>query len=384
MGVQSIAKLPEVQLVDLQAQYRAIAPQVNDAIVQVLEDADFILGKAVTKFEEQFAAYCGVRFAVGVDSGMSALELALRAHGIGPGDEVITAANTFIATALAISHCGATPVLVDVNPRTYTLDPEAVAAAISPRTAAIIPVHLYGQTAEMDAVAAIATRHNLLVVEDACQAHGARYKGRRAGCLGDAAAFSFYPGKNLGACGDGGMITTNDAAIQDRLRKLRNYGQAEKYHHVVRGYNRRLDSMQAAVLLAKLAHLDAWNALRARNSEAYTRLLADTGVVTPFEPEWSSSVWHLYVIQSDERDQLKGYLEHRGIRPGIHYPIPIHLQPAYAELGYRRGDFPIAERLALRILSLPMFAELTDEQLQYVADSICAYCGQRRDEAVAA
>lgn len=360
-----------VPFVDLTAQYATIEQQVQEAINSVLRNTEFVLGKAVEQFEEEFAAFCEADEAVGVDSGTSALELALRAYGIGPGDEVITVANTFIATALAISEVGATPVLVDSDPQTYLIDVTQIEAAITPRTKAILPVHLYGQPADMDPILAIAQRHDLVVIEDACQAHGARYKGKRVGSLGHAAAFSFYPAKNLGAYGDGGMLVTNDARIADVARMLRNYGQREKYHHVIRGYNRRLDTLQAAVLRVKLRYLDDWNAARRRHAKRYTELLHGSELVTtPMEATNADSVYHLYVIQTQARDNLKACLAEQGIATGVHYPTPIHLQPAYKSLVYARGDFPVTERCAERILSLPMYPELTPSLIDHVAKAI--------------
>lgn len=364
--------LNPVPFVDLSAQYHDIEAEVNAAIQDVIRRTDFILGRDVARFEEEFAAYCEVRHAIGVDSGTSALELALRAYDIGPGDEVITVANTFIATALAIAYAGATPVLVDVDPDTYTMDPARIIDAITPRTRAIMPVHLYGHPVDMDPILTIARQYNLIVIEDACQAHGARYKGRRVGGLGHAAAFSFYPGKNLGAYGDGGMVVTNDDAIADSIRMLRNYGQREKYHHLMVGFNRRLDTIQAAILRVKLRYLDEWNARRRMHAAAYNRLLAETPIATPVVADYAEPVWHLYVVRAPQRDALHEHLSAQGVSVGMHYPVPVHLQPAFAHLGYQRGDFPITERLADEILSLPMYAELTDDQLVRVADALNA------------
>ena len=362
---------PELQVpfVDLGAQRAAIADELDQAIRSVLDRTDFILGRDVALFEEAFAAYCEVKYAVGVDSGTSALEMALRAYGIGPGDEVITAANTFIATVLAIAYVGAQPVLVDVDPRTYTLDPLRLASAITPQTKAIIPVHLYGQPADMDPIMEIARQHGLIVIEDACQAHGARYKGARVGSFGHAAAFSFYPGKNLGAYGDGGMVVTNDERIAQTLQMLRNYGQSQKYRHELKGFNRRLDTLQAAVLRVKLAYLDDWNAARRAHAAHYSELLGAV-VETPQVAEYAESVWHLYVIHTPHREALRAHLSSRGISVGMHYPIPIHLQPAFQDLGYRKGDFPVSERNAAEGLSLPMYAELAPETIEYVTTSI--------------
>lgn len=363
-------KQPQVPFVDLAAQYSTIAEEINEATAKVIKDADFILGREVKLFEEEFAAFCEAKYAVGVDSGTSALELALRAYNIGPGDEVITAANTFIASALAISHTGAKPVLVDIDPQTHTIDVGGIASAVTRRTKAILPVHLYGHPAHMGPIRQIAEKLGLVVIEDACQAHGARYKGKRTGSLGDAAAFSFYPGKNLGAYGDGGIVVTNDREVAERLEMLRNYGQKEKYHHLFRGYNRRLDTLQAAILRVKLKHLEKWNAARRWNAKLYHDFLEGTGVLTPVETLGVESVWHLYVIRSEHRDTLREHLECRGISASIHYPIPIHLQPAYKDLGYKRGEFPVTEGLARRILSLPMYAELTSEQVEFIALTI--------------
>jgi dTDP-4-amino-4,6-dideoxygalactose transaminase len=363
----------QVPFVDLRAQYHTIAAEIDAAVSKVIRETDFILGREVRLFEEEFARSCEARYAVGVDSGTSALELALRAYDIGPGDEVITVANSFIASALAISHAGATPVLVDVDRETYTMDVSAIEKVITPRTKAIIPVHLYGQPADMDPILQLAQRHQLVVVEDACQAHGARYKGKRVGSLGHAAAFSFYPGKNLGAYGDGGAVVTNDRDTAKRLEMLRNYGQQEKYQHMFRGYNRRLDTLQAAVLRVKVKYLEKWNAARRQNANRYRLLLEKSGVITPNEASYAESVWHLYVIRVNERDALKDYLASRGISCGIHYPIPIHLQPAYRDLGYKKGDFPVTEDYAQRIISLPMYAELTRELMGVVAQGVLEF-----------
>lgn len=360
----------KIPFVDLKSQYHAIAGEVNSAITDVLENTDFILGRAVEQFEEEFAAYCETTYAIGVDSGYSALELIVRAYDIGPGDEVITAANTFVATALAISNTGATPVLVDADPHSYNLDPTKLEAAITPRTKAIMPVHLYGQPVEMNPILAIARKHDLKVIEDAAQGHGGRYKGQAVGNLGDAAGFSFYPGKNLGAYGDGGAITTNDPILADKIRLLRNLGQRAKYNHEIKGFNRRLDTMQAAILRVKLSKLDRWNVERRRAASEYTRGLQGLPVVTPTCPSYIEPVYHLYVIQTEDRATLQESLTAAGIATGLHYPKPIHLQPAFAELGYQPGDFPVAEALAEKILSLPIFPELTNEAVAYITKVI--------------
>lgn len=360
----------KIQFVDLHAQYESVSAELDAAVLNTMRRGDYILGESVNRFEEEWAAYCQASHGVGLDSGLSALELALRANDIGPGDEVITVANTFVATVLAISHCGATPVLVDCDPTTYNIDVRQIESAITPRTAAIIPVHLYGQPADMDVVMDIADRHGLLVIEDACQAHGAYYGQRRVGSIGHAAAFSFYPAKNLGAAGDAGALVTNDAGMAAKVRTLRNYGSREKYTHVVQGYNRRLDTLQAAVLRVKLKHLDAWNTSRASHAQRYSRQLARTSVLTPAEGGNCSSVWHLYVIQSDRRDALRRHLTERGVSVGLHYPIPIHLQEAYRGLGYTQGQFPVSEMYAERILSLPMYAELPESAIDVVCQEI--------------
>jgi len=360
----------DVPFVDLRAQYRAIADKVRPKVEAVIANADFILGQDVTSFEEEFAAYCGVGCGIGLDSGTSALELSLRACDIGEGDEVITAANTFFATVAAITYVGAKPILVDINPLSYNMNVARIEEALSERTRAIIPVHLCGQPANMDPVMELAERKELWVIEDACQAHGARYRGCRVGSLGHVACFSFYPAKNLGGYGDGGMVVTNDEKIAERVRMLRDYGQQEKYRHLIVGYNRRLDTLQAAVLRVKLRYLDEWNEARRRHAHLYDRLLKDTRVVPPFNPEYSEHVYHLYVVQSERRDELREWLGSKGIATGIHYPVPIHLQPAYAHLGHSKGDFPVAEAYARQTLSLPMFPELTKEQIEYVAGAI--------------
>jgi dTDP-4-amino-4,6-dideoxygalactose transaminase len=370
-----------VPFVDLAAQYSSIQAEVDAAMAKVLQKTDFILGADVKAFEEEFAAYSGAKYCVSVDSGTSALEMALRAYNIGAGDEVITVANTFIATALAISYTGARVVLVDINPHTYTIDVDRIEAAITPRTKAIIPVHLYGQPADMDPIMEIARRHNLVVIEDACQAHGASYKGRQAGSIGHAAAFSFYPGKNLGAYGDGGGVTTNDENVNKTLLSLRNYGQSKKYHHEIQGFNRRLDTLQAAVLRVKLKYLDQWNNARREHAKLYNELLADAPVSRPHEPSYAKSIYHLFVIRAQDREGLRSALAEQDITAIMHYPLPIHLQPAYKELGYERGNFPITEKFADQILSLPMYAELTDEAIERVVHYVKEFTGVRTDEA---
>ncbi len=368
------AAIGSVPFVDLKAQYATIRGEVQPAIDRVLENAGFVLGPEVAAFEEAFAVFCGTRHAVGVGSGLDALRLALAAIDCGPGDEVIVPANTYIATALAVSAVRATPVLVDCDPATYNIDPALIEAAITARTKAIIPVHLTGQAADMDPIVAIAARHGLAVIEDAAQAHGTLYKGRPCGSLGTLACFSFFPGKNLGAYGDGGMVTTNDPALDARLRRLRDYGQQRKYEHVEKGLNARLDALQAAVLSVKLPHLSGWNAARARHAERYRALLAGAGdVVCQGRSPDSTHIYHLFVIETEQRDALQAHLAEHGVATGIHYPIPIHLQAAYADLGHSNGDFPHTERLARTMLSLPMYAELTNVQLDAVVEGVRSF-----------
>ena len=361
----------KIPFVDLRAQYEAIAREIDAAMAAVIARADFILGEDVELFEREFADYCEAKYAIGLDSGLSALELALRAFDIGNGDEVITVSHTFVATVAAISSVGAHPVLVDIDRDTYNIDPLQIEGAITSRTKAIIPVHLYGQPAEMDKILEIARTRNLLVIEDACQAHGARYKEKRVGSLGNAACFSFYPGKNLGAYGDAGMVVTDNAEMAERIKMLRNYGQKEKYQHVLPAYNRRLDTLQAAVLRVKLRHLDEWNESRQRAAKLYDELLRDSDEVrTPFRAEESSHVYHLYVIEYPHRDALASYLREEGIAPNLHYPLPVHLQPCYLHLGLERGSFPATEDASAHVLSLPIYPEITEEQIRYVCNQI--------------
>ncbi|NJO84075.1 MAG: DegT/DnrJ/EryC1/StrS family aminotransferase [Blastochloris sp.] len=376
--MQTTAHTEPIPFVDLKAQHAPISAEISEAVHRVIQKTNFILGDEVSLFEEEFAAYCENTYAVGVDSGTAALELAIRAHGLGPGDEIITTANTFIATVFAISHTGATPVLVDVDAQTYTMDVAALERAITPRTKAIVPVQLYGQPADMDAIMELARQHHLIVMEDAAQAHGARYKGKRVGSLAHTSAFSFYPAKNLGCCGDGGAVVTSDAQVANTIKVLRNCGQSEKNYHPLIGHNHRLDTMQAAILRIKLKHIDAWNAGRRQAARRYYELLAGhPGIVAPEEAAYAESVWHLYVVRVEEREALQKYLSEQGISTGIHYPVPIHVQEAYKSLGYPEGSFPITEQYAPQIVSLPMFAELTDEAIQYVVEHILAFVEQR-------
>jgi dTDP-4-amino-4,6-dideoxygalactose transaminase len=360
----------KVPFVDLKAQYREIGPDVQTAIMSVVEDCAFVGGRYVERFEQDFAAFCGRRYGVGVSSGTSALHLALVAMGIGPGDEVITAANTFIATTEAVSHAGAVPVLVDIDRASCNIDPSLIEAAITERTKAIIPVHLYGQTADMDAVNRIAAKHGLLVLEDAAQAQGAEYKNRKAGSLGTAAAFSFYPAKNLGAFGDAGIVVTDEKEIADRIRLLANHGRRGSTDHAVEGFNARLDGIQAAVLSAKLPHLEEWNRRRHDAAERYNGLLADLDVVVPEEMPYAKHIYHLYVIGVRNRDRVKEDLAGREVYCGLHYPIPLHLLDAYRKMNKPKGTYPVTEDVASKLLSLPMFPEITRDQQKYVADSL--------------
>jgi dTDP-4-amino-4,6-dideoxygalactose transaminase len=355
-----------VPFADLKSSHLELRVELEGAFRRVLESGWYILGREVEAFEREFAAYCGVRNCVGVGNGLDALHLILRAYGVGAGDEVIVPSNTYIATWLAVSYSGATPVPVEPVEATYNINPERIEAAITSRTKAIMPVHLYGQPADMDAINGIAARYGVKVVEDAAQAHGARYKGLRTGGLGDAAGFSFYPGKNLGALGDGGAVTTNDDQLAERVRQLRNYGSRVKYHNERKGFNSRLDELQAALLSVKLGRLDQWNNARGAIARTYLQALEGRGLILPFAPEGIDPVWHLFVVRSGQRDSLQEHLKRAGVDTMIHYPVPPHLQPAYSELGYRPGDFPISERIHKEALSLPMFHNMSEDQLARV------------------
>ena len=365
-----------IPLVDLKAQYAAIQAEVNRAIQRVLDNTSFILGEEVSVFEEAFASYCETKYAIGTSSGTSALHLALLACGVGPGDEVITTPHTFMATAESIIHTGAKPVFVDIDLDTYNLDPSQIQAVINEKTKAIVPVHLYGTPADMDPILEIASKHGLKVVEDAAQAHGAEYNGRRTGSVGDVACFSFYPGKNLGAFGDGGCVVTSDKQIADRVRMLRNHGRTDKYRHEMVGYGYRLDALQAAILGVKLLHLEEWTKCRRENAKRYHHFLNGFGPVLPTEPNYARAVYHLYVIRVPERDQLLQYLRSKGISAGIHYPIPLHLQPAFAGLGYKPGAFPSTEKAASEVISLPMYPELRQDQIEEVAQAVRDFYGR--------
>jgi dTDP-4-amino-4,6-dideoxygalactose transaminase len=363
-----------IPLVDLRAQCHAIRAEIDPAIRETVDEGAFILGERVSAFEEAFAALCGARFGVGTSSGTSALHVALTAAGIEPRDEVIMPAHTFVATAEAVCHCGATPVFADVDPETLCLDPEQIEAAITPQTRAIIPVHIYGQCADMAPILATARRHDLTVVEDAAQAHGAPCGDRRAGGLGDFGCFSFYPGKNLGAFGDGGLVTTSDEEQARHLRLLINHGRTTKHSHEIIAFNYRLDALQAAILSVKLRHLESWNRARRRLAHRYSELLGDLPLQTPTERR--GHVWHLYVIQCDDRDALAEALRADGIATGIHYPLPLHMQPCLQHLpSSGEGRLPVTERAARRILSLPLFPEMTDEQQDRVVAAVRRFLG---------
>jgi dTDP-4-amino-4,6-dideoxygalactose transaminase len=359
-----------IPFVDLKAQYLSIKDEVNGAIQHVLDTCQFTLGSEVAAFEQEFAAYCNGQYGIGVNTGTSALHMALLAAGIGSGDEVITVPFTFVATVASIYYTGAKAVFVDIDPKTFTMDVNAIEGAITERTKAIMPVHLYGQPADMDPILEIAKRHNLIVIEDAAQAHGAEYKGKRVGSIGDMGCFSFYPGKNLGAYGEGGMVVTNNSEYTRTIKMLRDWGAEKKYHHVLKGYNFRLEGIQGAVLRVKLKYLEKWTEARRTAAASYNELLADTGVPTPTAMSYARHVYHVYAIRTQNRSQWQDALNAKGIQTGIHYPIPVHLLPAYSDLGYSEGDFPNAESAANEVLSLPMFPELTRAQCEEVCEAI--------------
>jgi dTDP-4-amino-4,6-dideoxygalactose transaminase len=352
-----------IPFLDLNAQYLGIKDEITAAIGRVLDSGQFVLGEEVAAFEREFAAYCGTRYGVAVNSGTSALHLALLAAGVGPGDEVITVPFTFVASVAAIQYAGARPVLVDIDPVSLTMAPDQIERVITPRTKAIMPVHLHGGPADMGPIIEIARRHQLIVIEDAAQAHGAEYGFRRVGSLGDLACFSFYPSKNLGACGEAGLVTTDRPEYQRTLRMLRDWGSARKHRHELKGFNYRMDAIQGAILRVKLRHLESWNEARRTHAARYDRLLQDTGITTPRALPDTRHVYHVYAVRHRKRDALKAALAARSIETGIHYPIPVHLQKACADLGYTRGAFPHSERVADQVLSLPMFPELSDAQI---------------------
>lgn len=362
-----------IQFVDLRKQYAPFKEEILSGIEQVLDGMHLFLGENVQQLEKEFAEFCGAAHGIGVSDGTTALNIILRAMDIGPGDEVITVSHSFIATAEAILLTGAKPVFTDIDPSTYLMDVSQIEALITPKTKAILPVHLYGQTVDMNPLLDIASRYGLHVIEDACQAHGAEYKGKKAGSLGDAAAFSFYYSKNLGAYGEGGFVSTNNSGLAEKIRMIRDHGSGTRYHHDLLGLNGRLDEIQAVILRAKLPHLSAWNTKRREHAHLYNEALKGTPVAVPIEQQGTTAVYHLYVVSTPRRDELQAFLREKGIATGIHYPIPIHLQNAMASLGYKRGDLPVTERAVEQILSLPMFAELEDNEINYITDSIKAF-----------
>ncbi|MDV4182762.1 DegT/DnrJ/EryC1/StrS family aminotransferase [Rhizobium brockwellii] len=360
-----------IPFLDIKAQYQSIKGEIDAAVLGVLASGQYVLGDEVAHFEQEFAEYCNVKHAIAVNTGTSALHLALLAAGVGPGDEVITVPFTFVATVSAICYTGARPVFVDVEPVTLTMDPAEVEAKITPRTKAIVPVHLYGQMADMDAIKAIAERHGIPVIEDACQAHGAQYKGHRAGSMGLSGCFSFYPGKNLGACGEGGMVVTNDDDQAKTMRMLRDWGQEQRYHHLLKGFNYRMDAIQGAILRVKLRHLEAWTEARRTHARRYSSLLAGSTVLTtPVEAADRRHVYHVYAVRSRDRDGLQRLLSAEGIPSGLHYPIPVHLQKAHADLGYQAGDFPVSEAAAREVLSLPIYPEMPVRHVDQVVAAL--------------
>jgi len=363
-----------IPFVDLKAQYDSIKDEIDNAIQNVLNTTSFIMGEELKKFEVEFARFCDSKYAIGVANGSDALILALRACGIGEGDELITVPHTFIATTEAISNVGGKVIFVDIDPKTYTIDVSKIEEKITEETKAIIPVHLYGQSVDMDPIMKLARKYNLKVIEDAAQAHGAEYKGKKVGSIGDVGCFSFYPGKNLGAYGDAGIVVTNNEEIAEKIKLLRNHGRiTKKYEHDIEGYSSRLDNLQAAILRVKLKYLNKWNDKRRNNAKKYNELLSNiNGITTPYEADYAKHVYHLYVIrvEKERRDKLKEELKSKGVATGIHYPIPLHLQPAYNYLGYKKGDFPVTEECSQNILSLPMYAELSDKQILKIVETI--------------
>ena len=360
-----------IPFLDIKAQYQSIKSEIDAAVLGVLASGQYVLGEEVLRFEQEFADYCNVKHAIAVNTGTSALHLALLAAGIGPGDEVITVPFTFVATVSAICYAGARPVFVDVEPVTLTMDPAGIEAKITSRTKAIIPVHLYGQMADMDAIKAIADRHGIPVIEDACQAHGAQYKGRRAGSIGVSGCFSFYPGKNLGACGEGGLVVTNNDDHAKTMRMLRDWGQEQRYHHLLKGFNYRMDAIQGAILRVKLRHLEDWTEARRAHARRYSSLLAGLPhLKLPVETADRRHVFHVYAVRSADREGLQRVLSAEGIPSGLHYPIPVHLQKAHADLGYQAGDFPVSEAAAREVLSLPIYPEMPSRHIDQVAAAL--------------
>jgi dTDP-4-amino-4,6-dideoxygalactose transaminase len=367
----------KIPFVDLKSLHDEIKGDLRDVFDRVLDSSAFVLGPEVQRFEQEFAAYCGTEHCVAVNTGTAAIHLTLAALGIGAGDEVITVPHTFIATAEAITAVGARPVFIDIDPVSFTMDPALLEAAITSKTRAIIPVDLYGQVADMDPILEVASRHGISVIEDACQAHGGEYRGRKAGAFGLAGCFSFYPGKNLGACGEGGAVTTNNADLAKQIRLWRDHGSSKRYEHIFPGFNMRMEGIQGGILSVKLKHLDRWNDQRREAAVAYDKALSDTGIEIPAEMDYGRHVYHLYVIQSDNRDALRQQLTEVGIESGLHYPTPLHLQQAYRFLGYEHGDFPVTERIKSRILSLPMYPGIHPEAVERVVSTLreCCYVG---------
>lgn len=370
MGYSGRRMSDKVAYLDLPAQIRGIRKEIDAALARTLDHCSFCLGPDVVQFEKDFAQYCGAKHGIGFNSGTSALHVALKLLNIGQGDEVITTPSTFVATTWAISYVNAKPVFVDVDDATFNINPALIERAITPRTKAVLPVHLYGQPFDIDAVLEICRKHRLPLVEDACQSHGAKYKGKTIGTFGEMSCYSFYPGKNLGSCGEGGALVTNNDAFAARARSLREHGSTTRYYHDEVGFNYRMEGFQGAVLGVKLKYLNQWTQARQRVAKRYTELLADTPLQLPTQPAWAESVWHLYVVRHARRDELKKFLEDNGVGCAIHYPIPLHLQKAYADLGHKPGDFPVAEKSARECLSLPIYPELTDQQINRVASVI--------------
>lgn len=362
--------MARVKFLDLQAQYRSIKDEVDEAVLRVLDSAQYVLGPEVEAFEREFASAHGAAEAIALNTGTSALHLALLAAGVGPGDEVIVPAMTFTATAAAVAYTGATPVFVDVDPETFTMDPAKVEAKITERTKAIMPVHLYGQAADMESLGRIARKHDLVLIEDAAQAHLAEFEGRKVGGIGQVAGFSFYPGKNLGAYGEGGLAMTNDVEFARKMRLLRDWGQEQKYHHSMLAYNYRMDGIQGAILRVKLRHLENWTEARRRLAERYHERLGNLGLEVAREAEGRRHVYHIFSIFHPDRDALQDHLGSAGIQTGKHYPVPVHLQEAYGALGHKAGDFPVAEKVAVEQLSLPLHPEMNEGDVDFVSDSI--------------
>ena len=366
-----------VPYLDLKTQYQSIRPEIDEAIARILHNCQFVLGSEVAAFEKEFATYCGASECIALNSGTSALHLALLAAGVGPGDEVITVPFTFVASVAAVVYAGARPVLVDIDPRSFTIDPAAIEAVITSRTKAILPVHLYGQPADIDPIMEIARRYKLVVIEDAAQAHGAKYKGRPVGSIGDITCFSFYPTKNLGAYGEGGAATTNSAEYARTIRMLRDWGQDHKYHHVLRGYNYRMEGLQGAILRVKLRHLERWTEARRALAAKYDQFLVDSEVERPSEMPWARHVYHAYTLRTADRDALQAALQEKGIQTAIHYPVPVHLQPAYADLVHAPLALSQSEKAAVEVLSLPLYPDMTDDQIQRVTQALSSLAAAR-------